>query len=105
MDPLNMDKFINELKDSVICDLTEILKKLTIEIDRYYIRRTEHDKIIKELKEEHANEKVKYFSFEDILTLLQQRTFLEQLNEEQLSTIQYTLSNIRSIKWKKMMKI
>lgn len=45
------NKLKNEIKNQAIENLCEIIKKITIEIERNFITRKEHEKIIKELIE------------------------------------------------------
>lgn len=46
------DKIKDYIRDMAVNDALEIIKKLTIEIDKYYIKRSEHEKIVKALEEE-----------------------------------------------------
>lgn len=43
---------INGVKDSTICGLSNLIVNLTTEIEKYYISRKEHERIIRDLKGE-----------------------------------------------------
>lgn len=45
-------KIINGVKDSTISGLSNLIVKLTTKIEKYYISRKEHERIIRELKGE-----------------------------------------------------
>lgn len=45
------DTLKDYIKDMTIDNVLLVIKTLTIEIDKYYIKRSEHEKIVKELEE------------------------------------------------------
>lgn len=47
----NEEKFINEIWDNTLKECIRALERITFDIDKYYITIKEHNKIIKELKE------------------------------------------------------